>query len=149
MRNPRIPFIDLSIAMSAPERVLPGQRVRYNLSFYNPGPDFAEYVQFVDEVPTNMTFYALKQVSGPEFECITPAIGETGRIVCTTKGLNVEETVQFAGYYVVDRDIREGTVFSSQSQVSSNTTELRKGNNVTKTEKIFPLPDEDGEEIEP
>jgi uncharacterized repeat protein (TIGR01451 family) len=149
VRNPRIPFIDLSIAMSAPEHVLPGQKVRYNLSFHNPGPDFAEYVQFIDEVPTDMTFYALKQVSGPEFECKTPAVGETGRIICTTKGLQVDEKAEFAVYYLVDRDIREGTIFSSESQVWSSTDELRKENNITKTETLFPLPDAEGGDIDP
>jgi uncharacterized repeat protein (TIGR01451 family) len=149
VRNPRFPFIDLSIAMSAPEYVFPGQRVRYNLSFHNPGPDFAEYVEFIDEVPTNMTFYTLKQVSGPEFECKTPAVGETGRIICTTKGLQVDEKAEFAVYYLVDRDIKEGTVFSSESQVWSSTDELRKENNITKTETLFPLPDAEGGDIDP
>jgi uncharacterized repeat protein (TIGR01451 family) len=149
VRNPRLRFIDLALAMSAPERVYPGQKVRYNLSFHNPGPDFAEAVQIIDEVPTNMTFYALKQVSGPLFECTTPAIGETGRIVCTTKGLQVDETAQFAVYYLVNRDVREGTVFTSQTQISSYTEELSKENNIVKTETIFPLPDAEGGDIDP
>lgn len=150
VRNPRIPFIDLSISLSAPQSVLPGQRVRYNLSFHNPGPDFAEMVEIIDEVPTDMTFYALKQVSGPFFECKTPAVGETGRIVCVTKGLEVDETAQFAVYYIVNRDVREGTVFTSRSQITSYTEELRKENNFITTETIFPLPDPEGEgEIEP
>lgn len=150
VRNPRLPMIDLSISMSAPEYVQPGQRVRYKLSFHNPGPDFAEYVEIIDEVPTNMTFYALKQVSGPYFECKTPAVGETGRIVCSTKGLQVDEAAEFAIYYLVNRDIREGTICTSESQISSYTDELRKENNFTKTETIFPLPDPEGEgEIEP
>ncbi|HEY0098900.1 MAG TPA: hypothetical protein VGB76_08090, partial [Pyrinomonadaceae bacterium] len=149
VRNPRLPFIDLSISMAAPEYVYPGQRVRYNLSFHNPGPDFAEGVQIIDEVPSGMTFYALKQVSGPFFECSTPALGETGRIVCNTKGLQVDETAQFAVYYLVNRDVREGTVFSSLSYISSYTDELHKENNVTKTETIFPLPDAEGGDIDP
>jgi uncharacterized repeat protein (TIGR01451 family) len=149
VRNPRLRLIDLSIAMSAPEYVLPGQKVRYNLSFHNPGPDFAEGVQIIDEVPTNMTFYALKQVSGPFFECTTPAVGETGRIICTTKGLQVDETAQFAVYYLVNRDIKEGTVCTSESQVTSYTDELRKEDNFTKTETMVPLPDAEGGDIDP
>lgn len=149
VRNPRIPFIDLTLSKAAPQFVYPGQRVRYNLSFHNPGPDFAEGVQIIDEVPTNMTFYALKQVSGPFFECSTPAVGETGRIVCTTKGMQVDETAQFAVYYIVDGNVREGTVFTSESQISSLTSELRKENNFTRTETIFPLPDAEGGDIDP
>lgn len=150
VRNPRIPFIDLSIFKVAPESVYPGQRVRFNLSFQNPGPDFAEGVEIIDEVPSGMTFYALKQVSGPYFECTTPAYGETGRIVCTTKGLQVDEKAEFAVYYLVNRDVREGTVFTGQSHISSYTDELRKENNTITTETVFPLPDPDGTgEIEP
>lgn len=149
VRNPRIPFVDLSISTSAPESVLPGQRVRYNVSLHNPGPDFVEGVQIIDEVPTNMTFYALKQVSGGFFECSTPAVGETGRIVCTAKGMEVDETAQFAVYYIVNRDIKEGTVCNSETQISSYTNELRKENNFSQTETIFPLPDANSEEIEP
>lgn len=149
VRNPRRPTVDLSISITTPERVLPEAKVRYIVSLHNPGPDFAESVQLIDEVPSNMTFYALKQISGPDFECTTPAIGETGRSVCTTKGLKVDETAVFAVYYLVNRDIREGTVCTGESQTWSNTIELRKENNFAKTETIFPLPDADGEEIEP
>jgi uncharacterized repeat protein (TIGR01451 family) len=149
VRNPRIPFVDLSISTVVPESVQPGTRVKYILSFHNTGPDFAEGVQIIDEVPTNMTFYALKQISGPFFECSTPAMGETGRIVCQTKGLNVDETAQFAVYYLVDRDIKEGTLCNSQSQISSYTDELSKENNFTRTETVFPLPEADSGEIEP
>lgn len=149
VRDPRRPSIDLSISTTAPESVLPGQRVRYTLSFHNPGPDFAEYVQVFDEVPTNMTFYTIKQVSGPEFECTTPARGETGKIVCTTKGLQVDETAEFAIYYIVNSDLREGTICTSESGITSYTAELRKENNSTKTETMVPMPDADGGENEP
>jgi uncharacterized repeat protein (TIGR01451 family) len=149
VRNPRIPLVDLSISKSAPESVLPGTRVRYNLTIHNPGPDFAESVQIIDEVPSNMTFYALKQASGPFFECSTPPVGETGRIVCKSKGLQVDETAQFAVYYLVDRDVKEGTIFTSGSEISSYISELLKDNNFVRTETIFPLPDADGNGEEP
>jgi uncharacterized repeat protein (TIGR01451 family) len=149
VRDPSMRLADLSISKSAPESVLPGQRVRYTLSFHNPGPDFAEGVQIIDEVPSNMTFYALKQISGPFFECSTPALGENGRIVCTTKGLDVDEKAEFAVYYIVNRDIKEGTVCNSTSQITSYTGELRKEDNLAMTETIFPLPDSEGGEIEP
>ncbi len=149
VRSPFNPFTDLSLSLTAPESVLPGQRVRYNLTFHNPGPDFAEGVQIVDQVPTGMTFYALKQVSGPFFECTTPAVGEIGRIVCTTKGMQLDETAQFAVYYLVDRDVKQGVALTSSSQISSYTDDLRKENNFIQTETIYPFPDADGGEVEP
>lgn len=150
VRNPRVRLVDLSISKSAPESVLPGTRVMYKLAFHNPGPDFAEYVEFTDEVPSNMTFYALKQVSGPEFECAMPERGKTGSIVCATKGLQLDETAEFAVYYIVDSDLKEGTVCNSLSYISSRIEELRKEDNYSKTETMVPFPDAGGEgEIEP
>lgn len=149
VRNPRVSLVDLSIYKTAPESVLPGTRVRYNLSFHNPGPDFAEYVEFTDEVPSNMTFYALKQVSGPEFDCALPERGKTGRIVCATKGLQLDETAEFAVYYIVDSDLKEGTVCNSVSYISSRIEELRKEDNSSKTETMVPFADADGNGEEP
>jgi uncharacterized repeat protein (TIGR01451 family) len=129
VRDPRISLTDLSVSKAGPYSVLPGERVQYDLSVYNPGPDFAEFVQVVFSVPTNMTFVAMKQASGPLFDCQTPARGETGRIICTTKGLELDGAADFAVYYDVARDAKEGTDCSTVVEVTSTTEELRKEDN--------------------
>lgn len=153
----RYPFAiaaDLRIFKDGPESVFAGQTVEYTLSIQNPGPDTAEGVEFVTEVPTNMTFVAFKQADGPFFECRTPVRGETGRIYCSTKGMRLDETAKFHAYYVVNRDVREGVVCSSNTQVMSYAEELSKEDNFALSEiRVVPEnepilqepPPEDGE----
>ena len=108
-----------------------GQTVEFALTVTNPGPDFAEGIEFTTEVPENMVFVALKQASGGYFECRTPARGETGRIYCSTKGMELDDSARFYAYYQVNPDTRVGTICSASMQVSSFTEELNKENNYT------------------
>jgi uncharacterized repeat protein (TIGR01451 family) len=153
----RYPFAitsDLSILKDGPATVFAGQRVEFALTISNPGPDTAEGIEFTTEVPSNMTFVALKQQSGPLFECKTPLRGETGRIYCSTKGMRLDETARLYAYYDVSRDVREGMTCSAATYVTSYTEELNKENNSTLTEtQVVPEnepnlpepPPEDGE----
>ncbi|MDQ1522303.1 MAG: hypothetical protein QOE47_227 [Pyrinomonadaceae bacterium] len=154
VRKDRAVTADLSIYKDGPSSVYAGQRVEFALSIYNPGPDTAEGIEFTTEVPSNMTFVALKQASGPLFECKTPARGETGRIYCSTKGMRLDESARLYAYYDVSREVKEGTVCSATTNVTSYTEELNKEDNFTKTETTVVLenppileepPPEDGE----
>ncbi|HEX8458440.1 MAG TPA: hypothetical protein VF656_14155 [Pyrinomonadaceae bacterium] len=146
----RYPFgvaSDLSVFKDGPEAVYAGQRAVFTLSVNNPGPDTAEGIEFVTEVPTNMTFLALKQASGPLFECKTPLSGETGRIYCSTKGMRLDESAKFYAYYVVNDFARPGTTCTSMTEVSSFAEELNKEDNVAVSETTVALadpPDPDG-----
>jgi uncharacterized repeat protein (TIGR01451 family) len=130
---------DLSIHKTGPSSVFAGQRVQYALSVYNPGPDTAEGIEFTTEVPSNMIFVALKQESGPLFECKTPARGETGRIYCATKGLRLDESARLYAYYEVSREAKEGSTCSATTHVMSQTEELNKEDNLTLTETMVVL----------
>jgi len=146
VRNPRFRATDLSISKNGPTYVLPGTRVSYKLWVSNPGPDFAEEVQIVDEVPTNMVFVALKQASGAAVECSTPTRGEAGRSVCKVKGLTTEEPIELVAYYQVNAEVKEGETCSSSTEVTSATEELRKDDNFCTIEATVVMP---GEETEP
>src|SRR5687768_8507489 len=122
-------FADLTLTKWGPPYVEPGLRVPYRVILTNPGPDFAEYVEVYDEVPNDMTFYALKQVSGPEVTCKTPEIGQTGKSLCVAKGLDVGETIELDFYYIVSRDVREGASFHSTVEAYSRTEDLNKFDN--------------------
>ena len=153
----RYPFrvtTDLSINKDGPSSVYGGQTVEFALTVSNPGPNTAEGVDFSTQVPSNMTFVALKQASGPLFECKTPLRGGTGTIYCTTKGLRLDESARLYAYYQVNPDARVGTMCSTRTQVTSYTEELRKEDNLTITETEVGLdnppileepPPEDGE----
>lgn len=134
VRKPLAVTADLSIFHDSPDAVYAGQRVVYTLSVYNPGPDTAEGIEFYAEVPSNMTFVALKQESGPFFDCSTPLRGSTGTIYCSTKGMRLDESARFYAYYDVSFDVREGTLCSSTSKITSYTEELNREDNYTVTD---------------
>lgn len=129
VRDPSLRIADLWISKGGPNIVLPGDQVQYSLSVGNPGPDFAEGVEFVTEVPSNMIFVALKQASGPFADCTTPDRGGIGRIICRVKGLGVDERADFDVYYQVNPDVADGTASTAFSSVSSFTDERNKDDN--------------------
>lgn len=145
VRDPKARAANLSISKDGPRYVLPGDRVSYKLWVTNPGPDFAEEVQIVDEVPTNMVFVALKQASGATLECSTPARGETGRSVCKVKGMATEEPIELVAYYQVNPEVKEGETCSSSTEVTSITEELNKNDNFCASEATVGTPVEETE----
>ncbi len=147
VRDFRIRFTDLMLNKWGPLFIDPGIRVPYRVVLTNPGPDLAESVEIYDEVPNDMTFYAVKQASGPEVTCKTPGQGETGRSVCTAKGLDVGEKLELVFYYVVSREAREGTSFTSGVEAFSQTEELNKRDNSSSYASVFPFPEKDDTEF--
>jgi uncharacterized repeat protein (TIGR01451 family) len=140
VRNPRLPLVNLAVIKDGPAYVNPGDPVSFKIRIYNPGPDFAEGIEIVDEVPTNMTFLALKQASGPPVECSTPPRGETGRTVCKVKGLSGEEPIDLVAYYTVDSEAKEGATCTSSIQVTSYTEEVNKEDNFARSEVTVVYP---------
>lgn len=132
VRNPRLFLVDLSAWRWAQDYVLPGDRLRSTLKVRNDGPELAEFVQLAEDVPTNATFLALRQTSGPLFECQTPKEGGIGRILCTTKALRHGEEASFDVYYVVSTDAREGDSCAGRTQVASNNEDLNKYDNLAR-----------------
>ncbi len=143
VRNLNIRLTDMLIGKSGPQTVLPGDRVEYKLTIRNDGPDTATSIEFIDEVPSNMVFVALKQASGGYWECSTPAQGETGRSICRSKGMRLDEESTFVAYYQVNRDLREGTVCGSNAQVTSSTEERDKTSNQSYVESTVSIPNDD------
>lgn len=129
VRHPLTRFGDLRVWKQGPEHVIPGERVKFELTFKNVGPDVSESIQFAEDVPSNATFLALRQTAGPIFDCTTPREGETGRIVCASKGLRLDEEATFEVYYVVSDFVRVGDTCEGLTQVISRTEELHKADN--------------------
>ncbi|MCA1567148.1 MAG: DUF11 domain-containing protein [Acidobacteria bacterium] len=147
VRSPFSRTTNLTILKDGPATIFAGQTVEYAVTVSNPGPDTAEGIEFTTEVPSNMTFVALKQADGPFFECKTPLRGETGRIYCSTKGMGLDDSARFYAYYAVNPDVREGTICSASTHVTSYTEELNKEDNftVTESEVVLEKPPEGGE----
>jgi uncharacterized repeat protein (TIGR01451 family) len=126
-------FVDLWLTKFGPAEVSPGQRVKYNIMISSPGPDDASDIEFVDDVPTNMVFVGLRQVSGPAFDCVTPKEGDAGRTTCAARGMAMDETAEFEVYYQVNLQAREGTDCTSSARVSSSTDDLNRDDNSSQT----------------
>lgn len=128
--NPRLKLVDLSILKYGPALVLPGDLVKYTVTVRNVGPDDASDIQLVDAVPSNMTFYAMKQTDGRAFfDCSTPLRGETGRTVCRSGGMADGDEVTFDIYYLVSKEARDGLTCTGGVQISSSVSELDKESN--------------------
>lgn len=130
VRHPRWLLVDLGVWRVGPGFVLPGDKVRYLLGVRNDGPEMAEAVQFAEDVPTNATFLALRQRSGPPFECQLPKEGGVGRIICSTRALKHGEEASFEVYYVVNAEARDGDTCDGRTQVVSATEEMNKTDNL-------------------
>ena len=128
--NREFRIVDLGVLKDGPALVFPGDRVKYQIVVSNVGPDDAYEVQLNDYVPENMTFYAMKQVSGRAFfECSTPLRGETGRTVCRTRGMADGDEAIFDVYYIVNDYTRDGMTCPGAAEVMSRVAELNKETN--------------------
>lgn len=140
VRHPRYFYVDLHAWKYGPDFVLPGDKVRYLLTFRNSGPEFADVVQFAEDVPSNATFLALRQRTGSPFECQLPKEGDVGRIICSGRGLKPEEEATFDVYYTINREAREGDTCEGRTQIVSQTNELNKYDNIARYSSIIAGP---------
>ncbi|HWT03827.1 MAG TPA: hypothetical protein VN256_26500 [Pyrinomonadaceae bacterium] len=130
VRRPFFVQIDLGINLQIPEVIQPLDRLDIEFHMFNDGPDDAPDVEFVSEVPTNMTFVGMRQLSGPEFECVTPKAGDKGTITCrATRGLALDEAAAFQVQYQVNAEVREGEVCTGVSRISSSIRDFNEWDN--------------------
>jgi uncharacterized repeat protein (TIGR01451 family) len=87
--------VDVSLTKSGPQTVNAAETISYTITITNAGPDFAEFVELVDEIPANSTFTSLTQNSGPSANCLQPAAGGTGSVHCTIGLLTVDTPAVF------------------------------------------------------
>ncbi len=142
VRNPFSVQLDLSINLQIPELVQPLDRLDIEFHMFNDGPDDAPDMEFVTEVPTNMTFVGMRQLSGPEFECVTPKVGDTGTITCkATRGMALDEAADFQVQYQVNAEAREGEVCTAVSRVSSSIRDFNEWDNTVEARTTVAAPE--------
>lgn len=123
VRHREIPWVNLQVSKIAPNIVFAGDKVSHTVYVYSQGPDDAAQITLTEEVPSDMTFYYVRQVGGPEFKCTTPEKGGTGRTVCTVEGMKMEEKATFTFVYIVNQEARIGTPITGGSSAYSYRTE--------------------------
>lgn len=78
---------DMGVTKTGPQQILAGQTGSYTVRVENNGPNAALNAQFVDAVPSGLTFVSETQTSGPVFTCSNPPVGGTGNTQCSIASL--------------------------------------------------------------
>ncbi|HEX8472568.1 MAG TPA: HYR domain-containing protein [Pyrinomonadaceae bacterium] len=132
---------DLSLTMNGPSQVAPGSNIAYIVTVNNNGPDAAQNVLVLNDVPFGAGFVSATQTQGAAFNCVTPAVGESGTITCTRSSLAANTDAAFIFTFSVDAATPAGTSIANISRVTTATNESNKRNNLAlDISSIDPLP---------
>lgn len=88
---------DMFVTKTAPATATAGSTITYQITLGNLGPQDAPNAQFIDTLPSNVTFSSILQTSGPTFTCTTGAIvtcSIPSLVAGTNATFNIGVTVQ-------------------------------------------------------
>jgi uncharacterized repeat protein (TIGR01451 family) len=119
---------DLAVTnvVSAPS-VQAGNNVTFTQTVTNNGPSSADGVVYMAPIPASSTFVSISVPAG--WTCITPAVGGTGAVICTTATLASAATANFSLVVATFVGTPAGYVLSETNSVSSNTPDSNPLNN--------------------
>jgi uncharacterized repeat protein (TIGR01451 family) len=118
---------DLAVTNVAPATVVAGNNVTYTQSVKNLGAFTADGVVYMAPIPASATFTSISVPAG--WTCITPAVGGTGVVTCTTPTLASGATANFSLVVTTSPGTPAGYVLSETNSVSSNTPDSNSANN--------------------
>jgi uncharacterized repeat protein (TIGR01451 family) len=136
VHDPATAYVDLTVNQGAAQQdtgIVAGSSGSFSVFVSNRGPDAAQNVVLTDNVPANTTFVAVTQTSGPTFSCTAPAAGGTGTITCSIASLARADAASFDVAYNVNAGTPTGTAITNTASISSDTAELRPGDNSATT----------------
>jgi uncharacterized repeat protein (TIGR01451 family) len=116
------PAADVSVATT-------GGGDTFTVTVANAGPNDAAGVTLTDTIPSGSTFAGWTQISGPQFNCTTPAPGAGGSISCTldvfpgVEGKNITAAFELA--------LNSLSQVTNTATVSSATSDPRPDNNTS------------------
>lgn len=120
---------DLSVTKTGPGDAPAGGTVSFTVEVINRGPDDAQGVQLLDDVPANTTFASEAQLSGPAFTCTNPSPGGSGTSTCDIGVLPSGAMAVFRFTYNVGASLPSGTAIFNTARASSSTNELHAADN--------------------
>ena len=95
-------FADLQLSKSdAPDPVVAGGQITYDIVIFNAGPDTSEFVSIEDTLPAGTTFVDLI-VADPTWTCSAPAVGSGGTVSCSKDALEADTSGAFTLVVAVD-----------------------------------------------
>ncbi len=104
-----VPNADISVTNNdSPDPVAPGDTITYTQSIANGGPDVAANATFTQSTPAGTTFQSFAAPAG--WSCVTPAVGGTGLISCSTASMAVSET---GGFTLLVNVVSGGSITST------------------------------------
>ncbi len=119
---------DLSITDSgAPDPVAAGSRITYTQVVTNNGPSTADNATYVAAIPANTTYYSIVSPAG--WNCVGPAGGGTGNVVCNNVGMPGSTTATFLLTVTVNAGTANGTVIADTVSVGSSVSDPNTLNN--------------------
>jgi len=119
---------DLAVTnVDAPDPVTAGNNITYTQNLTNNGPNTADQVTFSTSVPASATFVSMTPPAG--WTCITPAIGGTGAITCTTASLASGASVNFSFVSQSSIGTPAGYTISNTANATSQTNDSNYSNN--------------------
>ncbi|HVF59629.1 MAG TPA: DUF11 domain-containing protein [Thermoanaerobaculia bacterium] len=121
------PGADLSVTKEDdPDPVAAGAELVYTITVTNSGPDPASGVNLVDSVPSGTTFVSLSEPAG--WSCATPAVGDSGDVLCSIASLGVGSAV-FTLTVEVDAGAAGGSEIFNSATVSSSSDDPDESDN--------------------
>jgi uncharacterized repeat protein (TIGR01451 family) len=104
-----------------------GNNLTYTQTVTNNGPSSADGVVYMAPIPASATFVSMSVPAG--WTCITPAVGATGVVTCTTPTLANAATANFSLVVNTVTGTPAGYVMTETNSVSSNTPDSNPANN--------------------
>jgi len=104
-----------------------GNNVTFTQSVTNNGPTAADGVVYMAPIPASCTYVSMSVPPG--WTCITPAVGGTGVVICTTPTLANAATANFSLVVNAFNGTPAGYIVSETNSVSSNTPDSNPANN--------------------
>ncbi|HJQ34111.1 MAG TPA: PxKF domain-containing protein [Pyrinomonadaceae bacterium] len=124
VHDPQQAVADLTISKIGldEEDVVADTDVTYQIYVWNRGPDSATNARFADNTLPNTTFVSLTQVSGPTFNCTSPAVGTAGTSNCTAAAAFARgASAVFNATYHVNAAVSNGAPLDDTATVTSDT----------------------------
>lgn len=120
---------DLQITKTdSPDPVDVGSNLSYSIVLKNNGPQPAANPGWVDNLPAEVNFQSLTPPAG--WTCITPAVGGSGQISCSSAtSIPVNGTQTFPVTVKVNSNVFDNTVISNTATCSTTTTDNVTSNN--------------------
>jgi len=131
---------DLAVSkVDTPDPVAIGNNLNYTIVLTNSGPAAAANPSFTDNLPAEVNFRSL--TPPPGWSCITPAVGGSGSISCSSAtSIGVNASVSFPLQVRVNPTVTDGTIIANTVSASTTTTVSISSNNSATTETTAKKP---------